>query len=46
MVVSNYLYSLYSYEVREMEVSEDYLNKKDKFLINLSGEKAEEILLD
>lgn len=46
MIVSNYLYSLYSYEVREMEVSEDYLNKKDKFLINVSGIKAEEILLD
>lgn len=46
MIVSSYLYSLYSYEVREMEVSEDYLNKKDRFLINVSGQQAEEILVD
>ncbi len=46
MIVSNYLLSLYSYEVREVEVTEDYLNKKDKFLIDISGERAVDILLD
>lgn len=37
--------SLFNYEIREVSVSEDRLNKRDKFVLNISGERAEEILL-
>ncbi|MBQ0099003.1 MAG: DNA-binding protein WhiA, partial [Firmicutes bacterium] len=46
MLISNYLKILYDYELREVSVDEDRLNKKDKFTLTLSGEKAELILLD
>ena len=35
MLISSYLESLFSYEVREIEVSEDHLNKKDKFVVTI-----------
>ena len=38
--------SLFNYDIREVSVSEDRLNKKDKFLLNISGNRAEEILKD
>lgn len=36
--------SLFNYDVREVSVSEDRLNKKDRFVLNISGERAEDIL--
>ncbi|MBE5749800.1 MAG: DNA-binding protein WhiA [Clostridiales bacterium] len=36
--------SLFGYEMREVSVGEDRLNKKDKFTFNVSGERTEEIL--
>lgn len=36
--------SLFNYEVREVSVSEDRLNKKDKFSLSVTGERAQEIL--
>jgi DNA-binding protein WhiA len=36
--------TLFDYEVREMSVTEDKLNKKDKFVLSISGEKTIEIL--
>lgn len=44
MFITSVFRSLFNYEVREMSVSEDRLNKKDKFTLNISGERAEEIL--
>ncbi|MBE5734181.1 MAG: DNA-binding protein WhiA [Clostridiales bacterium] len=38
------LKSLFDYDVREVSVSEDKLNKKDKFYLSVSGEKAFDIL--
>lgn len=46
MLISNYLKLIYDYDLREVSVDEDRLNKKDKFTLTLSGEKAELILLD
>ena len=46
MLVSTIVGSLYGYEIREVSVSEDRLNKKDKFVLSLCGEKALEILTD
>ncbi len=46
ILISEYLDSLFSYEVREIEVSEDHLNKKDKFVVTLSGSGAERILVE
>lgn len=36
--------SLFGYQVREVNVDEDRLNKKDKFTLNISGAKLESIL--
>ena len=44
MYIAGQLKSLFDYEVREFSVSEDRLNKKDKFLLNVSGEGTLEIL--
>lgn len=44
LAVSNYLFSIFNYDIREMLVSEDRLNKKDKFVLTLNGDKALEIL--
>ncbi len=44
MLVTAWLRVLFNYEVREISVAEDRLNKKDKFVLNISGEKAVDIL--
>ncbi len=46
MLVVNYFEKLYDYEIREVSVSEDRLNKKDKFVLSVGGARAEEILSD
>ena len=46
MTVGKYFKSVFGYEIREISVSEDRLNKKDKFVLSLSGERAAEILKD
>ena len=46
MYITAALNNLFSYEVREFSVSEDRLNKKDKFLMSIVGDKAMEILKD
>ncbi len=45
MTFTNSFKVLYDYDIREVSVSEDKLNKKDKFLLNVSGERAEDILI-
>lgn len=44
MLISAQLRLLFNYEVREVSVSEDRLNKKDKFILSIGGESAIEIL--
>ncbi len=44
MFITGVFRSLYNYEVRELSVSEDRLNKKDRFTLNISGERAVDIL--
>ncbi len=44
MFVCSTLRALYGYEVREISVGEDRLNKKDKFTLNLWGEGTYDIL--
>ncbi len=44
MLVANYFKRLFDYDVREVSVSEDRLNKKDKFTFSIVGEKATDIL--
>ena len=44
MMITAWFRMLFNYEVREISVSEDRLNKKDKFLLSISGERAVEIL--
>lgn len=46
MLVSSYLKVLYNYDVREISVSEDKLNKKDRFVISITGNQTESILTD
>lgn len=36
--------NLFSYDIREVTVTEDKLNKKDKFYLNISGDRAVDIL--
>lgn len=44
MQVSLLLKSLFNYDVREISVSEDRLNAKDKIVISISGSRAYDIL--
>ena len=44
ITVSNYLNTLFNYEVREVSVTEDRLNKKDKFVLSVVGDGALEVL--
>lgn len=44
MLVSKYLQTLFNYELREVSVDEDKLNKRDKFTLSISGEGSEKIL--
>lgn len=46
MQVSLLLKSVFNYDVREISVSEDRLNSKDKIVISVSGSRAYEILND
>ncbi len=45
-LVSDYFLSLFNYELREIAVEEDRLNKKDRYTVSLSGERAAEILAE
>ncbi|MCQ2400226.1 MAG: DNA-binding protein WhiA, partial [Clostridia bacterium] len=42
--VSNQLNDLFNYDLRDVAVSEDRLNNKDKFVLSLTGERAVDIL--
>ncbi len=44
MLITAQLRLLFNYEVREISVSEDRLNKKDKFILSISGQSAVDIL--
>ncbi len=46
MQVSSYFETLYAYQIREVSVSEDRLNKKDKFVLSVDGDEATDILQD
>lgn len=39
-----YFESVFGYEIREIAVSEDRLNKKDKIVLGITGDRTEEIL--
>ena len=43
-IIVDYFQLLFNYQVREVSVSEDKLNKRDKFLLSIIGEQVEEIL--
>ena len=42
--VSSYFDTLFSYQIRELSVAEDRLNKKDRFVISITGEETVDIL--
>ncbi len=44
MVVSSMFRQLFGCEIREVSVVEDRLNKRDNFIVSVSGEQAENIL--
>lgn len=44
MLVTNFLYTLFNYDIREVSVTEDRLNKKDRFVLSISGKETSEIL--
>lgn len=44
MLVTLTIKSLFGYDIREISVSEDRLNKKDRFVLSISGAGAEKIL--
>ena len=46
MTVGNLLDFLFGYEIREISVAEDKLNKKDRFTVYIGGDRATEILED
>lgn len=46
MFITSAVSQLFDYDIREVSVSEDRLNKKDKFLLAVDGEKAINILTD
>lgn len=45
-LVSDYFLSLFDYELREISVEEDRLNKKDRFTVSLSGGRAADVLCE
>lgn len=45
ILLSSYLKTLFNYDLREVSVSEDRLNKKDKFVASIYGAEAKDILL-
>jgi DNA-binding protein WhiA len=46
MLVSSFFKSVFDYEIREVSVSEDRLNKRDKIILSIYGQKGIEILKD
>ncbi len=42
--VTAYFKSVFGYEIRDVSVSEDRLNKKDRFVLGITGERTVEIL--
>ena len=44
MTVASYFETLFSYQFREMAVSEDRLNKKDRFTMSVTGQASSHIL--
>jgi DNA-binding protein WhiA len=46
MLVNTYLYWLYGFDLREVSVYEDRLNKKDNFVLSIYGEGTTDILAD
>lgn len=46
MLVSNFISNVYSYEIREISVDEDKLNKLDKFTLSILGDVAVKVLTD
>ena len=42
--VSLFFESVFAYQIREVSVSEDRLNKKDKFVLSIDGEETSGIL--
>jgi len=46
MLVGSFVHSLFDYDIRDVSVSEDRLNKKDKIILSIMGEKGLEILKD
>ncbi len=44
VLVSNYLHSLFGYDVSEISIFEDKLNKKDNYILSINGQRALEIL--
>ena len=46
MLVSSFFKSVFDYEIREVSVSEDRLNKRDKIILSIYGQKGIDILKD
>lgn len=44
MMVASFVRSIFDYEIRDVSVSEDRLNKKDKIVLSITGDKGIEIL--
>ena len=43
-LIASYVKILFNYEIRDFSVSEDRLNKKDKIVLSITGEKCLELL--
>ena len=46
MYITSSVRALFNYEIREVSVSEDKLNGKDKFYLSISGDRVTQILTD
>ena len=44
MIVASFVRSIFDYEIRDVSVSEDRLNKKDKIVLSITGDQGIEIL--
>ena len=45
MMLTRSFYELFNYEIREVSVTEDRQNNKDKYYLSISGQRAVEILI-
>ena len=45
MMLTRSFYELFNYEIREVSVTEDKQNNKDKYYLSISGQRAVEILI-